>query len=323
MGADITYTFRELSRSKREQLLNKGTQINSTSVNDHKPDRLTAECLDINDKIKELASYLAEIRPSYLSNSRVSSHDESLTDNQRDEIDYETRLILQRQMGRLRALEELEKRRIENSHSASRVAKFLRDPKKEGIDTTIKLHRAGMFWYLNDLLKTVSDTHAAQQEIRLSRQLAKSKSTFHTPQNPLNTWDKKENFETNISNVAHDTPEHSKPSLELSPQQVQLLEQENSSLLEELEVTHDKVKQAEQSMYEIAELQTSLATHLSSQNTKIQSLMDDAFKTSSDVSAANEQLASARSRNRRASKIIIYSSVSLGLVLLFYDAMLG
>jgi syntaxin 18 len=252
------------------------------------------------------------MRPSYLSNTRSSAYNELLTDKQRDEIDYETRLIIQQQMNRLRSLEEREKQRLARVNKGPMIARFLRDPRKEGIEKTLELHRAGMFWYLNEILRSVSQMHASQQEIRLSRQLEKSKSSLHhIPR-------------TVVHRKLDGVPEEpaQMETQQLDAVQIQELVSENNAILEELEVTHDKVKQAEKSMYEISELQTNLAAHLATQNDKIHGLLEDAFRTSSDVSAANEQLASARKRNRRASKIIIYSSVSFGLILLFYDKML-
>lgn len=248
-----------------------------------------------------------------------------MTDKQRDEIDYEARMILQQQTSRLRALEDLEKQRIERYNSRSTMAKFMQDPKAEGTEHTIQLHRAGIFWYLNDLLKTVSDLHASQQQIRLSRQLEKAKSTFHhVPEGATNKRTPSGNMTaTALNNEESSSSTHQgNVNQTLSPQLQTELENENNALLDELELSLDKAKSAEKSMYEISQLQSELATHLSSQSDMIQNLLENASQTSADVTAANKQLTSSGQRNRLASKIIIYTSVILALLLLFYDAWL-
>jgi syntaxin 18 len=237
-----------------------------------------------------------------------------MTDKQRDEIDYEARMILQQQKSRLRALEDLEKQRIEKYSARSAMSKFMEDLRTEGTNKTVQLHRAGIFWYLNDLLKEVSDFHAAQQQIRLSRQLEKAKSTFHHVPESHST----KAAVVDEQNQAVKTTNTEQFSAELQME----LENENNALLDELQVSLDKARSAEKSMYEISQLQTDLANHLTTQNEMIENLLENAFQTSEDVTAANQQLTSAGKRNRIASKIIIYASVIIGLLLLFYDTWL-
>lgn len=262
-----------------------------------------------------MRKFLLSIRPAYLSNSNRGglSAGESMTDKQRDEIDYEARMILQQQKSRLRALEDLEKQRIEKYSARSAMSKFMEDLRTEGTNKTVQLHRAGMFWYLNDLLKEVSDFHAAQQQIRLSRQLEKAKSTFHHVP---------ESHATKAAFLDEQPDALPTNTQQFSPELQMELENENNALLDELQVSLDKARSAEKSMYEISQLQTDLANHLTTQNEMIENLLENAFQTSEDVTAANQQLTSAGKRNRIASKIIIYASVIIGLLLLFYDTWL-
>lgn len=242
-----------------------------------------------------------------MSSSRPSAYNQALTDKQRDEIDYEMRMILQQQMTQIRQLEDLEKQRVEKHELRSGLAKFLADPKSEGTNKTIELHRAGIFWFLNDHLKTVSQMHAQQQELRLRRQLDKSRSNFAHPKiKPL---------------VTHEYEQEQLTS-QLPPEQLLELESESNALLNELEQSLARAQSAEKALLEISQLQTNLAMHLASQNDRIQTLLEDAFQTSIDVSSANRQLESARTRNRRASKMIVYASLIISFVLLFYDWML-
>lgn len=314
---DRTKAFFELNRQLVELLPpDRRSQVATDNNVPEQRDKLTAECMDINNTVSELQTNLARIRPLYLATSKRGGLGNSMTDAQRDEVDFETRRIIQQQMARVRQLEELEKERIRRYSNRSALQKFLADPVAQGTNESMTLHRQGMLWYLNDKLKTVSDIHASQQHVRLSRQVEKSKSSFHhLPDRPRRPAQSFAADEQERGNEATD-------DIDLSPEMRQELENENNALLEELEQSLDKARQAEKSMNEIAQLQTDLAVHLSTQNDMIQNLMDNAEQTAIEVSSANKQLTSAGTRNRIASKIIIYASLIIGLILLMYDTIL-
>lgn len=253
-----------------------------------------------------------------------SGHPVSLTDKQRDDIDYETRMIIQQTMLRVRSLEELELQRLDReSKKGGAFSSFFVDMKQEKVSKTIALHRAGILWYLNDSLKDVSMKHSLQQEIRLGRQMEKSKSMLHNvnestslasahsmkTKKPANPYTTGIIDDSELPDVLRD----------LSPQQITELETENTALLDELELSLNKAKAAEKSLYEISQIQSQLATHLSTQNEMIEDLLNDAFQVHDDITQANQQLESAKTRNKRASKIIIYVSLFFALLLLFYD----
>lgn len=287
----------------------------------------------------------------------------SLTDKERDEFDYETRLVIQRTMTHIRHLEDLEAQRLarEKESQTSGFSSFfggLGDDTKAEAQTskTLALHRAGMLWFLNEGLKTVSQKHSQQQEIRLNRQLERTKNTLHNVSEghinlakmPLST-----STFTNTSFGLQGNDSSSNPGAEISgsllssglsnfdmsggssyddmptelrdltPQQVQELETENTALLDELELSLNKAKAAEKSLMEISSLQSSLSAHLSTQNDHIQSLLNDSEQVHDDILKANKQLDSAKERNRKASKLIVMISLILAFVLLFYDALIS
>lgn len=355
-----------------------------------------------NDSIVSLKNSIENIRSLYLAsttgrgitgtvgtmrNSEWGSLSHvSLTDKQRDDFDYQTKLIIQQTMTSIRQLEEFEQRRLKNEKeargklSSSVLTKFIfnnigdSNPlnKEEQISNTLALHRAGILWYLNQTLKEVSARHASQQEIRLSRQLAKTKNTLHfvdessgmrpfgnsklhsqsnktsstifpatssssnesaflKSQNtslpssaPSSTKAADSSAGSNFDLVTNDNSYSDLPDSlkDLTPQQIIELEQENTALMDELELTLSKAKAAEKSLQEISQLQSTLAAHLSTQNDNIQSLLNDSSQVHQDILQANKQLDNAKERNRKASKIIIIVSLILAFILLFYDAML-
>lgn len=258
-----------------------------------------------------------------------------LTDKQRDDIDYETKLILQQTLLRIRSLEELEGQLVarENKGSGGGVfSGFFVDVKEESRLKIARSHRQAVLWFLNDRLKEVSSKHSAQQEIRLSRQSEKSKSKIHnigddslSRSNKPSLTAKLDSKRKNNNYVDSAAAQEEIPEVlrNLTETQLAQLETENSALLDELDASLSKAQAAEKSLYEISSIQTQLAQHLSTQTEKIEHLMADAEQVQDDIEGANKQLESAKTRNKKASKIIIYTSLGFAGLLLFYDAITG
>lgn len=270
----------------------------------------------------DLKRYLKRIGPAYLSTARATAYNDALTEKDRDEIDYETRHIIQTQMAALEKLQELERGRAEKQKT-QRFG-FFANPKTAGINHTVELHRQGVLWYLRSELKAVSDMQAQQQEIRLSRQMAKSKSRLQTDNfyGPAVASKPQPSNLASAAAAASEYDSHKDVANELPPEQIQELEQENSVLLRDLEVSLDKVQSAHKSLVEIAELQNKLITELASQSDTIQHMLEQADDATADVGFGTKELASARRKNRTTSKIIVYSSVTVALILLTYDFIL-
>lgn len=304
---DNTYIFRQLCQAVREQ-----NSIPEPVENEEKDqsrknnDPFTSLCVSIRSDALSLRRYLNEVRKTYLTSTPEA-----------EEVDVYTREIITSLMTRIRQLEGQEKHSMDvELNSGSALMKFVKfaDPKVEQSRRTLNLHRNGMLCYLNDTLKAVSDTHAEQNRLRIQREMHKTKSTLQYV--PAAERDNVMQFEREVQSA-----EDNELRDLLGKDLLLELESENSALLEEMQVTQDKVRQAEKSMMEIAELQTQMAAHLSSQNDMIRSLMEDAQTTTEQVGAANVQLSQARKRNRFASKIIIVVSLFLGTVLLILDAL--
>lgn len=277
----------------------------------------------------------------------------SLTEKERDDFDYEARMVIQKTMARIRHLEDLEQQRIarETARGAASITRKLLAlgggnaviNEEDQAGKTLALHRAGMLWYLNEALKEVSAKHASQQEIRLSRQLEKTKNALHTVSDNDYPTPVSRTGTPNIagsgstlpfdgsstslatSSINFDTTTDEMPEAlrELTPQQITALESENSALMDELELSLNKAKAAEKSLMEISQLQSSLAAHLSTQHDHIQNLLNESAQVHEDILQANKQLDNAKARNRRASKLIITASLILAFLLLFYDYLLS
>ena len=105
---------------------------------------------------------------------------------------------------------------------------------------------------------------------------------------------------------------------QLSPEQLQLFESENSTLLNYYNDTLKQVTQAEKSVLEIASLQQTLISHLSTQGEMIGQLVDDAQNTDENVRKGNKELKKASERGSTA-KIVFWSTVGICGFLVTWD----
>ncbi|KAK9238503.1 hypothetical protein V1525DRAFT_374632 [Lipomyces kononenkoae] len=329
---DRTFLFYELCRGIAER---KGVQCSldlahatdgrSTPKSENTEDAYSTEARQIHSHITELQTFLLSIRPSYLSTSTrtpislsptVSSKHRPLTNAQRDEIDYESRMILQQCLTRVRRLESLETKRQQEYDNITPLTRFFRDPKEEGRIATLGLHRRGVTQYLNYLLTKTSELQTELQEVRVARETERAKSMLNTRTAGVQT---KMGGVISMDQMVAQAEQRDEIRLQQNPALQQQLEEENSALLAEFQQTLEQTEQAEKSLYEIAALQGELEMHLAHQSELTQQLYDEATQTMGHVESANTQLQSAQKRNRIASKIIIFMSLFLALFLLFVD----
>lgn len=108
-------------------------------------------------------------------------------------------------------------------------------------------------------------------------------------------------------------------SRQISPQQMQALSTENADLLASMQSTLNSVLQAESSLSDIAQLQSSLVAHLTSQAETIDRLYDDAIASVGDAERTNVELKKARERGGEARLMLFVFLIGSSLALLFVD----
>ncbi|KAK9469034.1 hypothetical protein V1512DRAFT_269783 [Lipomyces arxii] len=336
---DQTLTYYELCRHKAAVkgvpcLLDKRPDLSERrSKVDAASQAYEVEAKAIYSHIAALYTYLLSIRPAYLSMSTrtplspsttfsgaqdfpfYTNTKRSLTNAQRDEIDYESRQIIQQCTTRVRRLEQVESQRLKMHDDAPILSKFLRDPKAEGRMATIVLHRRGVTQFLNHLLKVTSEMQTDLQEVRVAREAERAKSRL----NNVSGKGMKTNNVITVEQMLAAEEEQDQVLAQAPPELLRELEDENSALLAEFQETLEQAQQAEKSLYEIAALHGELAMHLAQQEETTQQLYDEAVQTIGSVESANTQLEKARKRNRTASKLIIFMSLFLAFFLLFID----
>ncbi|KAL1921929.1 uncharacterized protein VTP21DRAFT_10571 [Calcarisporiella thermophila] len=370
---DITSDFRSVCLA-REKTKKNASHTNAASSKPKKSGRITDdtftnEAYRIVSRIEDLRKFLIKIRRAYLnpggristgpksseklhqidSNSRTDpfaqyASSTSLTDKERDEIDFNAKILIRQCMERIKELEEADKLRQEKMKNLpmNKFAKFLAQTlfSAEREQDWLTAHRTGVIWYLNNRLMEVSDIQKTQQEQRMSKQLERREfalnrsiaarraiqkkqaeqeySDTHHTEAPSTTVNSNLDTPTNGTNFEEEDS-HPEFEEELSSQEKSLLQLENDAIMRELETTADQVKEAERALLEVSTLQSALASHLAVQTQQINTLHAEALANTERMQEGNIHLTRARQRNADTRKWVLLFLIIASAVLLFLD----
>lgn len=255
--------------------------------------------------IRELRRVLNAVKPSYLLT-------EGLSDDEKDEIDMKSRIELKKYNERLIFLEEYEKKRCQSKQFYNLF------PKSQS--NSINKHREGVLLSLNYELKQVSKMLIEMQETRLMRRrdleigdyeakvLKASLNNSNSNNNNFLIEEEEAQQQKNVNNYQ-----------ELSKDQLQILQSENNEILNEKLQDLAKVEQIFQSVVEISQLETQLSEHLTVQSENINNLVNDNDFIQDDLIEGNKHLRRAKDKGNYSIKIVIITSVLMGVILLFFD----
>lgn len=110
-------------------------------------------------------------------------------------------------------------------------------------------------------------------------------------------------------------------SEQLSSEQLHVFEEEASQVLQSLQQDMQAIQRAERQLNDISELQTRIVQHLQEQNEHSMALLDDAAIHGQQVTSGNQQLQTAKKRNRQANRFLSLFFVISGVTLLFAHCM--
>ncbi|GAK62331.1 snare protein syntaxin 18 ufe1 [Moesziomyces antarcticus] len=267
-----------------------------------------------------------------------------LNDTQRDEIDFQVKVVVKRCLESIKELERAEEARKKNAPTTPTALSPLnsllalstaRDSSTSILASSlISAHRASITQYLSALLSKASSLQGDMQEARLRVQREKTRSLANsrlelqeragaaasqaTAASTAPTvirgsvggsFDPQLDSETDL--VGKDI------SAQLSASQIEMFENESSELIKSLESDLASIKKAESRLYEISELQTQVVQQLEQQGEVTDQLLDEAIGVGTEVGRGNEELRKARQRSREADKFLSIFLVGSGLALLF------
>ncbi|CCH43261.1 Syntaxin [Wickerhamomyces ciferrii] len=228
---------------------------------------------------------------------------EKKRESERDEIDTQSRIELKKYDERLKFLESYEQKRS-NSKQFSIFNKSQ--------SSAINKHREGILLSLSYELRDTSKLLLDMQETRLSRKRDVDLGNFDPKISSINA----ESF--NIDLIP-EIPNNENEFNQLSQEQLQTLQQENSEILDAKLEDLAKVEQISKSVIEIAQLESQLGAHLTIQSENIQNLVNEHDLTEIDIVEGNKILKKAKGKGNYASKIVMFTAITLGSIILFYD----
>ncbi|KAF2835988.1 hypothetical protein M501DRAFT_1007514 [Patellaria atrata CBS 101060] len=328
------------------------------------------EAYRIHKHIAELTTYLRSIRQSYLSitppsrRKNISRTDSSksqlptpdaskhLTDTQRTQIDAEAKQLLRELNAAVASLAEVEsirqtaertialKKRARGGLGAlgrwatggAVTAKSLEEEEEEAKENTLKMHREGVIWYLQQKLEQAGRVQGEMMEIRLTREVERSKSMLYKSQESVRMMDGMEklgSLNSTTAGATHNPHKDSYPThieemdrqsamQQLSPEQLQLFAEENQDMLKHYEDRLDQVRQAERSLQDVAELHSTLTMNLAVQSEHIDKLVEDSEFATENVGGGNKQLKRASERKSTA-RLVFYSTTVFCASLILWD----
>ncbi|KAJ4399822.1 hypothetical protein N0V91_009186 [Didymella pomorum] len=327
-------------------------------------DEFLKEAYRIRTHITKLHTDLKSIRQSYLSaappprrkqftranNASVATDKDSkyLTDAQRNEIDAQAKQSLRELNHAINNLREAEglrqstvsqlalrKRAKQGLGALGRwaaggaiTAKSPEEELEEAKANTVKAHRESIIWTLQNALEQCGQFQSSMMEIRLMREVEKSKSVLYKtratmPSNDysgMNDGSSASGASKDYRGQSSHVQDESSAAIEqqLDPEQLQLFAQENQDMLKQYEDQLDKVRAAEKSLLEVSELQSTLAGNLEIQSAHIEQLVEDSFNTTENVGSGNKELKRATER-RSTAQMVFYGTSAFCTLLVLWD----
>ncbi|KAF1960518.1 snare protein syntaxin-like protein 18/UFE1 [Byssothecium circinans] len=309
---------------------------------------------DLDEFVKEAyrISYLSTAHPPRRkqfarSNTGVADKDAKyLTDAQRNDIDASAKQLLRELNYAISSLQDTEqvrqaadkaiaiKKRARKGLGAlgrwaaggAFTAKSPEEEEEEAKANTIQAHRESIIWSLQRALEECGRHQSSMMEIRLTREMEKSKSMLHKARSTMPVPDDY----SGMNGASNGGPDYRGKTFHieeadplaientLDAEQLQLFAQENQDLLKHYEDHLDQVRTAEKSLLEISELQSTLANNLELQAEHIEHLVEDSYLTTENVGGGNKQLRRAMERKSTA-QMVFWSTCLFCSTLILWD----
>ncbi|KAI6868641.1 hypothetical protein D0864_13954 [Hortaea werneckii] len=322
---DITPDFNVCLKEKGSQPALK------KELNIDKIDSFLQEAYTINNRISDLTRELRSIRPSYLSTAAPSrrrhdsNHARPLTDKERDAIDAQSKQLLRQLNGKITELKQVEDVRNQAAESIALkkrnqgglgalgrwaaggavTAKSPEEAAKEAERKTIAAHRESVLMYLQSKLEEAGRVQSNMMEVRLSREMEKSKSVLSKSRQSAGgiPYAQDSGNRSELTNGVTDSSNAAEYHEELDQEQQQLFAEENNEMLKHYNTQLDQLNAAEKSILEISELQSTLTANIQLQQEHIDQLVQDSYLTTENVGKGNKELKRASERRSTAQAV--------------------
>ncbi|XP_069014340.1 syntaxin-18 [Embiotoca jacksoni] len=319
MAADITLLFKASVKTVKTR--NKAIGIGFDSPKDEifKRSRpksgFSPKAKEVITNITKLKDFLLQHRKDYVSaGSLISSDLTRMTDSERDQIDQDAQIFMR---------------------TCSEAIKQLRNEAGKRVTSAqIKEHRGAVLDLVETYLKGVCKLYSEQRAIRVKRMVDKKRLSRLVPEHQIRVEKpvevepteekivKEESSEKCVSEVLDepvDLWEEGRMEDELSPEEIQMFEQENQRLISEMNNLVDEVRQIEGKVVEISRLQEIFAEKVLHQETEIDSIHQLVVGATENVKEGNEDIREAIKNNAGFRVWILFFLVMCSFSLLFLD----
>ncbi|XP_012879419.1 PREDICTED: syntaxin-18 [Dipodomys ordii] len=268
--------------------------------------------------IGKLRDFLLEHRKDYINAySHIMSDYGRMTDTERDQIDQDAQIFMR---------------------TCSEAIQQLRtEAHKETHSQQAKEHRAAVLDFTEDYLKRVCKLYSEQRAIRVKRVVDKKRLSKLEPE--PNTKTRESTPSEKVTQDSEDKPateEHPEKLLseaqpevgawgdgkgedELSPEEIQMFEQENQRLIGEMNSLFDEVRQIEGKVVEISRLQEIFTEKVLQQEAEIDSIHQLVVGATENIKEGNEDIREAIKNNAGFRVWILFFLVMCSFSLLFLD----
>ncbi|PLN77798.1 hypothetical protein BDW42DRAFT_196292 [Aspergillus taichungensis] len=221
-----------------------------------------------------------------------------------------------------------------NDSDAGKTAAQIAD---EGVERGLSTVREAVLWFLRRRLEIAVGVQRGMVERRIERVVEREKSVLYKAASSSSSSSsgagagagaggEKErgkafgdvDADIHVKATSIDDAEAAAIEAQLTPQQLQLFEQENDSMVRYYEDTLGKVQTAEKSLLEISSLQQTLVAHLATQEEHIDQLVADAANTQTNIGQGNRELKRA-AESRSAAQAVFWGTVGLCSGLVVWD----
>ncbi|XP_075050754.1 syntaxin-18 isoform X2 [Mixophyes fleayi] len=277
--------------------------------------------VDSISNIGKLKDFLLEHRKDYINACSHVSKYSRMTDTERDQIDQDAQTFMRT--------------------CADAIQQLRTEACKENISSQVKEHRLAVLDLIEEYLKRVCKLYSEQRAIRVKRVVDKKRLSRLEPEqvHKIKTWHAAKTI--TIGNL--EGKEQGKPAAEensdrtvpdaqntsnvwddgrgeeLSPEEIQMFEQENQRLVSEMNSLFDEVRQIEGKVVEISRLQEIFTEKVLQQETDIDNIHQLVVSATENIREGNEDIREAIKNNAGFRVWILFFLVMCSFSLLFLD----
>ncbi|OHF02262.1 SNARE-complex protein Syntaxin-18 [Colletotrichum orchidophilum] len=351
---DITPVFNEFLRKRNAPIVTE-KKLSLEAIDGFLKEayRINSHITNLHNELKDVRqAYLSTAQPRKTHiHAAAAQQPRHLTDRDREEVDANAKQMLRELNASITALKEAELLRRETetavirkkyarglgalgawaaaSDGNSDKGKTAEHAAAEARAKTIEQHRDEVIQWLRLGLQRCGRTQQDMMEVRLTREMEKNRSVLAKAGGGgampelggfYESMGKKAAAKAGGGLPPADEGVSSSydPRESLTEEQIQMFEKGNQDMLQHYNSTLDKVRTAEKSLLEIAELQTLLVSNLATQSAHIEQLVADSDNITADVGGGNKQLKKATQRPS-AARYTFFASAGLCTFLILWD----